>query len=789
MSVPQEVLQVVLGGAVGAMAALVTAWPAQAYFTQRISKLEQLEGEKARRNEALEEEFATASRTIQEAQEVRIDMARLDQIRSRIDSTNTELVTLEDRASQARFESARLEKVAALRAKEVAQLDQDVEARKRELKSLESVKLEYAEYQSKLVRLQEVKQNIANAQIKHDKLNLAIEKGKVEHARLSATIEDTRAEERKLDKSLRATQAKIASLDALKREHTSVASEVERKRKQLDDLDAQRAKTEQSIAEQGLRAARVHEYEARLEHARAKVEREEERLLELERERVKLDAQVVQLKTQGGLLEDNIQSRRDEVEQLEARLQRIEADRSELKMLEQTIADLREVQKRETQSVEDTRSHLRELQDNVIETEKQLQHAQTQLLKRLPEFQVKLDDADPSEAWKSLREPIFDDADIPNELQEADEAEFLETFSDTLAERGFHYPARVVDAFHASLKISDIASLTVLAGVSGTGKSLLPRLYARHFGLHELVIPIQPRWDSPHDLLGHYNFLERRYRATELSRALWQFERHNRDVDDEGSVNLKDYMLLVLLDEMNLARVEYYFSELLSKLELRGEIDVDDVTLRRRAEIAFDTGQAEAGPRVYPDLNVLFVGTMNEDESTQTLSDKVLDRANVLRFGSPRKFAAAQRETWPGAENAMTFDLWRSWQADEAAVEAADEATREPLQKINRILRRLGRPFGHRVFQSVVRYVANYPVRTDDVDKARKLALSDQLAQRVFPKLRGLDCKDESVHGGFDDIHQVLSGLGDEPTVEAFEVARQGDFFQWTGVVWGQDGS
>ena len=55
------------------------------------------------------------------------------------------------------------------------------------------------------------------------------------------------------------------------------------------------------------------------------------------------------------------------------------------------------------------------------------------------------------------------------------------------------------------------------------------REYARHIGLHSLIVAVQPRWDSPSDLLGHYNFLEQRYRATELSRALWQFDRGDEE--------------------------------------------------------------------------------------------------------------------------------------------------------------------------------------------------------------------------------------------------------------------
>src|ERR1035441_2314743 len=98
----------------------------------------------------------------------------------------------------------------------------------------------------------------------------------------------------------------------------------------------------------------------------------------------------------------------------------------------------------------------------------------------------------------------------------------------------------------------------------------------------------------------------------------------------------KDQMLLLLLDEMNLARIEYYFSDFLSRLEQRRGRKIEDAQRRQEVSLLVDAGSLPPGeaPRfIFPDFNVLFVGTMNEDESTQSLSDKVIDRANVLRIG------------------------------------------------------------------------------------------------------------------------------------------------------------
>ena len=160
---------------------------------------------------------------------------------------------------------------------------------------------------------------------------------------------------------------------------------------------------------------------------------------------------------------------------------------------------------------------------------------------------------------------------------------------------------------------------------------------------------MQPRWDSPQDLFGFYNYLEKRYKATELARALVQFERFNQGDFRSGNAEIydrSDRMLLVLLDEMNLARTEYYFSEFLSKLETRRMVDENKPKDRARAEIALDMGGSLDGKTLslYPGRNVFFVGTMNEDESTQSLSDKVIDRATVLRFWRPKRRTQNSRE-------------------------------------------------------------------------------------------------------------------------------------------------
>ena len=291
----------------------------------------------------------------------------------------------------------------------------------------------------------------------------------------------------------------------------------------------------------------------------------------------------------------------------------------------------------------------------------------------------------------------------PNPRDVSEEEESLRKCEAHFRDKGFIYSDRVLKSFHTSLKINEHSALTVLSGVSGTGKSQLPRLYSEAMGMHFLSLPVQPRWDSPQDLLGFYNYVENRFKATPLSRALRQFDRFS--IDDHGGGDLKDEMLLVLLDEMNLARVEYYFSEFLSRLENREKALENDNSYRRKCEIPIEAGPQQEGEDssirtlVYPGFNVFFVGTMNEDESTLSLSDKVLDRANVLRFGRPDKLEVAGSGNEERSIDKISFSNWNDW------VNPPLEDNSEWGQKwhsLNENLDGVGKAFGHRVFNGIL---------------------------------------------------------------------------------------
>jgi hypothetical protein len=272
-----------------------------------------------------------------------------------------------------------------------------------------------------------------------------------------------------------------------------------------------------------------------------------------------------------------------------------------------------------------------------------------------------------------------------------------------------------------------------------------------------------------------------------------QFERYNRPTWPmpegwEKEHAKSEAMLLVLLDEMNLARVEYYFSEFLSKLETRRGVNVDKSSDRAKAEIALDMGSLqlnEAAIKLYPDRNVLFAGTMNEDESTQSLSDKVLDRACVMRFGRPRDLTLQQQVAKvrpPANLVGLTFSQWKQW-CDSKLGREELEKLEIWIKRLNDVMEKLNRPFGHRVGQAIARYAANYP-KQDDVsgEERLKLAMADQIEQRILPKLRGIDLEEQGAY--ITEIRNLIDELEDKALAVAFEASKskESNTFIWRGV-------
>ncbi len=266
--------------------------------------------------------------------------------------------------------------------------------------------------------------------------------------------------------------------------------------------------------------------------------------------------------------------------------------------------------------------------------------------------------------------------------------------------RGFAIDETIVRSYHVALQTRPFA---ILPGISGTGKTRLTRLYADAVHAirpgadnpYYLIVAVQPDWHNAHDLLGYYNAITGFYHPTPFLRFLLQ----------AAADPQQPYY--VCLDEMNLARPEYYLAPLLSALEtVEHTIDLGIPT----TEAQTVSGELLRSPFRLP-LNVRITGTVNIDESTYALSDKLLDRANVIELTDV---------DLPAFRSAYQGDI--------------DEEVWQTIVEVYSSVAEANRPFGYRTIEEIVRYIE----QAAGVLTAQQ-ALDLQIKQKILPRLRGED--------------------------------------------------
>lgn len=364
---------------------------------------------------------------------------------------------------------------------------------------------------------------------------------------------------------------------------------------------------------------------------------------------------------------------------------------------------------------------------------------------------------------------------LPDDKDIASEQEWLDIIYDKIGSKSEHsdlkFSRRQIYAYHTAQKIRDMSPLVVLAGVSGTGKSELPKNYAIHGGMNFLSIPVKPDWDSPASLFGYYNSIERRFEATELVRSLYQMSK-----DDV----YKKQMMMVLLDEMNLAHPEQYFADMLSKLETcRGMSDY--------AQYDILLGGGERPEHLDIGQNILWTGTMNEDETTKGLSDKVIDRSTLITFPRPKELFNREQRQEIKQEFILSTAKWASWISKVNTSDELKEKLEEYrgiVQSMNECMSSMGRNLGHRVWQSMSQYICHHPdvvyaKNKENLDLAIRRAFGDAVAFKVMPKLRGVEVRGQNEEK-LEQLGSILSQHADE-LIPDYNNARQltTELFQW----------
>ena len=187
------------------------------------------------------------------------------------------------------------------------------------------------------------------------------------------------------------------------------------------------------------------------------------------------------------------------------------------------------------------------------------------------------------------------------------------SFASRIQGNPLYYSIDDIRRFVAALGVTKIM---ILQGMSGTGKTSLPVAWGKFTKVPTTVVPVQPMWKERSDLIGYFNEFTGKFNESMILEKLYEANKTNK-------------IYLIVLDEMNIARVEYYFAEFLSLLELP---TVDERILEVTSSISRkDPKELHNGKLILPD-NVYFIGTANNDDSTFAISDKVYDRSMIMNL-------------------------------------------------------------------------------------------------------------------------------------------------------------
>ncbi len=314
---------------------------------------------------------------------------------------------------------------------------------------------------------------------------------------------------------------------------------------------------------------------------------------------------------------------------------------------------------------------------------------------------------------------------------EATERDLLALVEGRIAAQGFTFPALTVRDYYVALKTKPFV---ILAGLSGTGKTRLTELFAdaltENLSAQYRLLPVRPDWADSTALLGYHNLLADEYVSTPFLDLLVEAAR-----PENG-----ERAYFVCLDEMNLARVEHYFADVLSAMETRTR-----------------TIPLHAGRMVQIPRNLFLTGSVNVDEATHPFSKKVLDRANTLEFtdvrlgcltdGMGARRVALPEIAPPERQRLFLRSRVRDVRDAQERLAALDPAypgqALGALSSLNDLLATRGMHFGYRVRDEALMYVANaFDAEGQGLLDSRPetnlaIALDLQIVQKALPRLSG----------------------------------------------------
>lgn len=353
------------------------------------------------------------------------------------------------------------------------------------------------------------------------------------------------------------------------------------------------------------------------------------------------------------------------------------------------------------------------------------------------------------ELYNSRTEKVFanlslidseEKADYPSIIQNWDLKKLCAAFRGYLANRedSLYYDERTIRTFIAGFASS---RLMILEGLSGTGKSSLPRAFQDFIGSHTITVPVQSSWKDRNDLLGFYNDFKKQYKETEFLKALY------KATSDPNNI------YVIVLDEMNLSRIEYYFADLLSVLEK----PVEEWKIELISDYASITPNQDAWPKLISEGklqicdNTWFIGTANRDDSTFIITDKVYDRSVVLTFD---KKGEKEKVSYAPPIKMNNEDFQRLLARAKRFTDSKSETRfREMLSNLDEWVRDLFQiTFGNRIANQLEKFVPVYLACGGTVDEAVDVMFS----RKVLRKLEGI--YDEKTKENLADLAEWIEG-------------------------------
>ena len=266
-------------------------------------------------------------------------------------------------------------------------------------------------------------------------------------------------------------------------------------------------------------------------------------------------------------------------------------------------------------------------------------------------------------------------------------AEFAENFRLYAASvMHLYYTPEIVRRFVAGMAAS---KLLILEGISGTGKTSLPYSFSRYLDNPATIVSVQPSFRDRTELLGYFNEFSKRFNETEFLRALYE-------------ANYRKDPSVIVLDEMNLARIEYYFAEMLSIMEMpsRDEWVLDLVP----TQWDLDPVKLQSG-KIKISGNIWFVGTANNDDSTFTITDKVYDSAMPIELNE----RAAEFTCEPQPKCYVTGEYLEELFCKAKEEHPISEDALDKMEKLDNYLQtRFKLSFGNRIIKQMYDFIPVY---------------------------------------------------------------------------------